>query len=119
VYAIGGRPLDPARNFDLVDRYDLSSGQWESRRSLGTARSGHGAAVLDGRIHALGGETGVAVLDSHEAYDPELDVWVALAPPPTPRHGLGVAVLSGRLYAIGGGPVAGLGQTTVVEVFSP
>jgi N-acetylneuraminic acid mutarotase len=82
-------------------------------------RGGLGAAVLDGTIHALGGETGSGVFADHAIYDPAADRWISAAPLPTARHGLAVTAVNGKLYVIGGGPRAGLAQTDVVEVFTP
>ena len=76
-------------------------------------------AVLDGRIHTVGGEARNAVFPNHEVYDPVADRWSVAAALPTARHGLGAAALAGRLYVIGGGPRAGFAQTDAVEVFKP
>jgi hypothetical protein len=38
---------------------------------------------------------------------------------PTGRHGLAAAGFGGRLFTIGGGPMKGLSQTDIVEVFVP
>ena len=82
-------------------------------------RGGLTAAVLDGKIHAFGGETRSAVFDNHEVYDPTADRWTSAPPLPTARHGLGAATLSDKIYVIGGGPKAGFAQTDVVEMFAP
>jgi hypothetical protein len=82
-------------------------------------RGGLGSAVLDGTIHALGGESNTGVFADHAVYDPAADRWTSAAPLPTARHGLAMATVNGKLYAIGGGPRAGLAQTDVIEVFTP
>ena len=82
-------------------------------------RGGLAAAVLEGKIHAFGGETRSSVFDKHEVYDPATDRWTSAPPLPTARHGLGAATLSGKIYVIGGGPKAGFAQTDVVEMFVP
>lgn len=82
-------------------------------------RGGLASAVLDGKIHTVGGETRSSVFANHEVYDPAADRWITAAPLPTARHGLGAAALNGKIYVIGGGPRAGFAQTDVVEVFAP
>ncbi len=57
VYAIGGRPLNPDRNYDIVEAYDPTSDRWTRRSAMPSRRSGLAAAVLDGAIHVIGGET--------------------------------------------------------------
>jgi hypothetical protein len=66
-----------------------------------TARGALAAAVLDGRIHALGG-AGDRPLDSHEVYDPATDTWTTRSAMPTPRDHLAVVSLGGQLFAISG-----------------
>jgi N-acetylneuraminic acid mutarotase len=82
-----------------------------------TPRGALAVAVLDGRIHAIGGNAeGGAGLQSHEhgtpeadnsvgtheVYDPAADTWTRLAPLPTPRNHLGAAVIGGKIHVVGG-----------------
>lgn len=122
VYVIGGRVFTPARNSDVVEVYDPTrylGGRWSRKTPMPTARGALGAAVLDGMIHVLGGETAMAVFGTHEVYDPDKDTWTEAAPLPTPRHGAAVASLDGKIYVIGGGPEPGITATDVVEVYTP
>jgi N-acetylneuraminic acid mutarotase len=119
VYAIGGRPHDPDRNYDRVEAYDVAADTWSARAAMPSRRGGLSSAVIDGRIHTLGGETSSRVFDNHEVYDPATDRWATAPKLPTARHGLAVAALGSRLYAIAGGPQAGFAQTDVVETFAP
>ena len=61
------------------------------------------AAVIDGKIHAVGGLSGFGRnTPAHEVYDPGVKKWTAAAPLPTARDGH-VAVAAGQqLYVIGG-----------------
>ena len=34
VYAIGGRPLNPARNYDVVEAYDPATDRWSKRSAM-------------------------------------------------------------------------------------
>jgi N-acetylneuraminic acid mutarotase len=117
--AIGGRPLDPDRNYAVVEAYDPAIDRWTRKAPMPSRRGGLASAVFDGRIHAFGGEGRAAVFAAHAVYDPAADHWTTSAPLPTARHGLAVAAVNGKLYAIGGGPRAGYAQTDVVEVFTP
>jgi len=119
MYAIGGRPLDPDRNYNIVEAYDLKTNQWTTKDSMPTRRGGIGSAVLDGKIHVLGGESRAGVFTEHEVYDPATNRWSTALPLPTGRHGLGVVSLGGKIYVIGGGPRPAYGQTDVVDIFTP
>ncbi|MGH7568295.1 MAG: Kelch repeat-containing protein [Gemmatimonadales bacterium] len=119
MYAIGGRPHSPDRNFDIVEAYDPAANTWSARASMPSRRGGLASAVLDGRIHTFGGETSASVFANHEAYDPAENRWTMGPALPTARHGLAAATVNGKIYVIGGGPRAGLAQTSVVEVFTP
>jgi N-acetylneuraminic acid mutarotase len=119
VYAIGGRPLNPDRNYDVLEAYDLASDRWTKRSSMPSRRGGLAAAVVDGRIHVVGGETRNTVFANHEVYEPATDHWAVAAPLPVGRHGLAAAAVGGKFYVIGGGPRAGFAQTDAVDVYAP
>src|SRR6266542_1064635 len=57
VYAIGGRPLNPDRNYDVLEAYDPATDRWTRRSAMPSRRGGLAAAVLDSAIHVIGGET--------------------------------------------------------------
>ena len=59
------------------------------------------AAVVDGVIYAIGGETGVFET-KNEAYDPGANTWTIMADMPTGRRYLAAAAVDGVIYAIGG-----------------
>lgn len=83
--------------------YDPTTDQWTQRPSMPTPRNHLGAAVLDGRIHAVAGRVGGNMtLTPHEVYDPGTDTWTAAAPVPTGRSGIAVVALAGQLYVFGG-----------------
>ena len=48
-----------------------------------------GVAVLDGRLHVVGGRDGLKTLNTVECYNPHSKSWSALPPMSTHRHGLG------------------------------
>lgn len=102
IYAVGGRALSSDRNSAAMERYDPLRDEWERLPPMPTARGGLGAAVVDGRLIAVGGEQPTGVFDTVQAYDIASSSWSELAPLRTPRHGLGAAAVGSSLYAISG-----------------
>jgi N-acetylneuraminic acid mutarotase len=120
IYAIGGarnpaystpelRPTVPVENLATNEVYDTVSGTWSSARPMLTARNHHGAALIDGKIHVVGGRVGSTFIiglstnvSTHEVYDVAKDTWSQVLGVPTARSGIGVAVLNGRLHVLGG-----------------
>jgi N-acetylneuraminic acid mutarotase len=61
-------------------------------------------AVVDGRIHAIGGRfnTPAENTDMHDVYDPASNTWTTAAPLPTPRSGVAAVVYRGLILVDGG-----------------
>ena len=105
-------------NSNLHHVYEPATAKWTPRNPLPTARSGHGAVLVGGRIFVMGGEGTNRVFGQNEAYDIGRDAWEQYAPMPTPRHGLGAAAIGNVIYVAGGGAVMGGGiQSAVHEGF--
>ncbi|MCP9271713.1 serine/threonine-protein kinase [Mycolicibacterium arenosum] len=102
VYAVGGRELSSDENSGAFERFDPASGTWESLPEMPTPRGSYGAAVVEGRIVAVGGEVPTRVLPTVEMYDITGVKWTSLAPLATPVHGQVVAAVGDTLYVIGG-----------------
>ncbi|XP_063857543.1 kelch-like protein 5 isoform X1 [Scylla paramamosain] len=85
-----------------IERYNLRTNSWTSVGTMTGRRLQFGVAVLDGKLHVVGGRDGLKTLNTVEAYDPATNTWTQLPPMSTHRHGLGVGVLEGPLYAVGG-----------------
>ena len=118
IYVFGGRD-EQTNEMTQTEAYDPRADRWQAKAPLPTGRSGIAAAVLDGQIVVVGGETFGNVRRTFaeaEAYDPAADSWTALPPLPTSRHGLGAAVVGGRLFVLAGGPEAGLTYSDANEV---
>jgi N-acetylneuraminic acid mutarotase len=97
---------------------------WLPKASMPTSRAGPGAAVVDGKIYAIGGEIrGGDVLGTNEEYDPAMNRWTAKASMPTNRSQIGIAVYENRIYCIGGciyNFTSGKWEdTAVVEAYNP
>lgn len=71
-----------------------------------TPRAGLGAALVDGQILVVGGETTDRTFNETEAFDPRLGGWTTLAPMPAGRHGVGVVAVD-ALYVEAGGRAPG------------
>ena len=68
-----------------------------------TSRSNLGAAIVNGRIYAIGGYIqGMGATNKVEEYDIATDTWTTKANMPTLRQSLGVSACNGKIYAIGG-----------------
>jgi len=79
------------------------SQQWETAAPLPVARNSAAAAVIDDRLHVVGGRTVKRVnLADHHVYDPAEDRWRTAAPMPLAQAGLAAASVAGALYAFGG-----------------
>jgi hypothetical protein len=114
VVVAGGRAPAGAYNRDYGDHGDVAGtllldparGRWREGAPAPSARNSAAGAVLDGRLHVVGGRQGgafgIANVASHEVYDPEIDGWSRRAPMPQAQGGLAAAALGGRLYAFGG-----------------
>jgi N-acetylneuraminic acid mutarotase len=79
------------------------------------------AAVLDGKIYAIGGRwSGIGEMKSVEVYDPAGDTWSSAPDLQTARGGFASVVVNGIIYAIGGEVLTGENHAlTSIEVFSP
>lgn len=88
---------------------DPAAGQWVTLPAAPTARNSAAAAVLNGKIHVVGGRTTTGGnTPAHEIYDPQENTWQRAAPLPQPRNGprgsggLAAASVGGTLYVFGG-----------------
>ena len=124
IYVIGGE-MDgastgrPERFANQVWVHDPAVGGWVERAPMPTARSGAGAAVIDGKIYVAGGRAPGG--SAFEVYDPASDRWEKLPDLPTPRNHLAMAAVNGRIIVAGGryGPGASGERTAVVEIYDP
>jgi len=132
VYVVGGRIgstfiIGLSNNVSTNEVYDVAKNTWSSVLGMPTPRSGVGTAVINQRMHVLGGEAYlndlVGTYRTHEAFDPKTNSWQRLPPMPTPRHGLAVGEIAGKMYAVSGSNVAGGGGphegVNVNEVYDP
>ena len=84
ITSFGGRPGDPTpTNFHEV--YDPTTNQWTAKAPMPLARDHMGIAVIDGKIHIVGGRTGVGKSTISPrpvtSMDPKTDQWTKAARP--------------------------------------
>lgn len=117
IYLIGGFNTTTNVPTSTVLVYDTLTHAWSSAAPLPSPRGGHGAIVLDGRIHVVGGGNDRTTLADHDAYDPATGTWEPLAPLPRSEGSPALAVRDGKLYAIGGR--SGPADFGAVDVYDP
>ena len=109
IYAAAGRRSQVENGFSTtigeVDVYDIATDSWTTLSdTLPTPRAGNAAAVVDGKILILGGESGVQepAHSDVEALDPATGRWTALPPLSRGRHGTGMVQFGDELYMAAG-----------------
>jgi N-acetylneuraminic acid mutarotase len=133
LYIVGGFREASFSPTGAVRIYDPATRTWRDGAPMLTPRGALAVAVVDGRIHAIGGNAKGArdlpphqhgaprsdgSVGTHEVYDPATNSWTRLAPMPTPRNHLGAAVAGGKIHAVGG-RVPGDMELTAHEVYDP
>lgn len=102
LFLIGGYSGASGEPLAEVRILDLASAEWRRGVPMPSARGALAVAVLDGRIHAVGGRDGSKSVSAHEIYDPASDQWTEAAAIASPRNHHAAAVLNGRLFVFGG-----------------
>jgi N-acetylneuraminic acid mutarotase len=124
IYVLGGLARDPSDSTKYiavpwVDVYDPATNSWAPPlASMPTARDHFQAAVVDGKIYAIGGrDKSVIVLKNvNEVYDVATNAWATgKAPLPTARGGYAMARLGRELFVIGGEGPDGSGGTKTFD----
>ncbi len=145
IYVMGGfapytSPQGGGGGWEPVDNaweYDPTNDTWKALAPLPVRRGSTLAAVVNGKIYVIGGNTtnpgtsDVAVfanrpsrdLGLNEMYDPETNKWTDRAPMPTARNHMYGGTVNGKVYAIGGrlgsAFIGAASNTDVVEEYDP
>jgi N-acetylneuraminic acid mutarotase len=133
LFLVGGYRENTFEPTGQVHIYDPGTGVWTEGTPMPTPRGALAYAVLDGRIHTLGGtvldkdrldherhgtDSPDASVGTHEVYDPESDSWERLPRMPTARNHHAAETVDGVIVVSGGR--AGRDFTmTVTEVWDP
>ncbi len=92
----------------------------ESRAPMPKPGWGFVEAILDGKIHVLGGENSTCGhRKDHYVYDIGQNLWTIAASMTMPRMLSGAAALNGKVYAISGSISCGAVETELVEAYDP
>lgn len=133
LYIVGGFRENTFTPTGAVRVYDPAANAWRDGAAMLTPRGALAVAVVDGKIHAIGGnaaggaglpphEHGAPQADNsvatHEVYDPAADAWTRLAPMPTSRNHIGAAVIAGKIHVVGGRNSTTM-QLTTHEIYDP
>jgi Kelch motif protein/thrombospondin type 3 repeat protein len=103
IYYAGGLHNGTAVNW--LDVYDPETDDWTPLPNMPTARDHFHAAVLDGKLWAIGGRNvhNGSTTTANEAYSFASGTWSTNhAPLPTPRGGFSVATQGDEVFVIGG-----------------
>jgi len=108
IYAVGGGNAVGGGSWghgvNTLERYDPITDTWQALPPMPTPRHHLTAAVLDGRLYAIGGrQAGLgSSIGVNEIYDPNTKRWITKAPMPSKRSGIAAAVLGRQIYIFGG-----------------
>jgi N-acetylneuraminic acid mutarotase len=117
IVVIGGFETTTNVPTNRVLEYDLRTRAWRALAPLPAPRGGHAAAVLNGRIHVIGGGNDRTTLSDHDVYDPAANAWQPCAPLPRSEGSPAAVVWRGNLYAIGGR--SGPADFGAVDIYDP
>jgi hypothetical protein len=91
---------------DLAFAYDVAADRWDRIAPMPRARGAGALAVVDGKVHHIGGasnpEAERASVGWHEVYDPQTDRWDRRKALPGARDHAGVVVHNGLIHIVGG-----------------
>ena len=116
IHLVSGRQPKADRNLDWTDHTDTNAHwvfdgrKWTDGAPMPSARNSATGAVIDRRLHVIGGRTvdgGNSAL--HEVYDPGSDRWERLAPMPKAQGGLASGVVGDEIFVFGGEYFTGSG----------
>ncbi len=110
IYTIGGGETSGGNYsgttaLSTVEEYNPATDTWTTKSAMPTARFGHSASVVDGRIYVIGGAPSCpwcGTILTLEVYEPATDTWTRKGDIPRPIITASTSVVDGKIYAIGG-----------------
>ncbi|MFC1637341.1 kelch repeat-containing protein, partial [Planctomycetota bacterium] len=103
-----------------VEEYDPVMDTWTRKTDMPTARLGHSASVVSGKIYVIAGDLrSMQSSATVEEYDPETDTWTRKADMPTRRTFLCSCVVDGKIYVMGGITAPEMHESSALEVYDP
>ncbi len=121
IYIIGGANED-FEPLNVVEAYDPATDTWASKAPIQTARWGHIAEAVEGKIYVMGGcpEISGNATSNIEVYDSSTDTWQAKGAMPFAAVGHASCVVDGKIYVMGGRTAdPGGDYYNNLEVFDP
>jgi N-acetylneuraminic acid mutarotase len=123
LYAVGGvscnSDCSTINYLDTFEVLNVNTGVWSTLPSMPTPRTALSAAVLDGKVYAVGGCGGqnndlskCEPLSVIEVYDPVAQSWTNLSPLKSPRHSFTLGLYGTQLIVAGGSSSVGLATGT-------
>ncbi len=115
------------RSVGTLESYDPAANAWQTLAPMSTGRNHFGAAVVDGRIYAIGGRLGSTFIvrstntNLVEEYDIARNRWESSTPMPIASSGLSVNEYAGLIF-VGGGEYQSpqvVAAYRAFEVFDP
>ena len=91
-------------------------GTWANVEPMSVPRNDLAAAVVNGKVYVVGGDSNSGRLTLTEEYDPASNTWTTKASMSTARNRLAAAAVGGIVYAIGGYNGSFL---SIVEAYNP
>jgi N-acetylneuraminic acid mutarotase len=114
---LSASPTPPA-GYTINGQIVSGHNAWSVTAPLLLAREDHGAAILNGKVYAIGGQNLGVPMASVEVFNPAARSWNLATSMSSARRDFGTAVANGNIYAIGGRINASTaGELTTVEVF--
>lgn len=95
-YGDAGKGYGP---LDTVEEYNPKADRWAARAVMPTPRGFLGAAMIGGKVYAIGGRVAGSPV---ERYDPAADAWTRLGDAPSSVQRSGIASLGDVIYVVGG-----------------
>ena len=122
IYYAGG--LDPYHKVSTpwFSVYDPATDRWSELPDMPRARDHFGAAIVDGKLYAIGGRHVVREnpVVENDAYDLATGKWITgLAPLPGERSGTATAVLGDEILVLGGERIWTQPAKRTVEAYHP
>ena len=105
-----------------VDRYNISSGTWDTVASMSKHRAGFAFYPYLNKLIAIGGTDGSVIHGNGEIYDITSNTWSAIASPSIARCFFQSAQIGNKIYCIGGITADAFGNLLIsqkTEVYDP
>ncbi|KAG0458037.1 hypothetical protein HPP92_022954 [Vanilla planifolia] len=119
---LGGLSMDGGIQIasDDVFEYDARLNRWSKLAKMQVARYDFACTEVNGLIYAVGGYgfDGDS-LSSAEVYDPDKNIWTLIESLRRPRYGCFACSFEGKLYVMGGRSRFTLGNSKLVDVYTP